>query len=451
MNFDLIIHGGQVVSTQGISPWDIGVCSGKISALGDLSEAVCAERINAEGNVILPGLVDPHCHFREPGPEEEEDFSTGTRAAAAGGVTMVLEQPVDTPPTTTVKRFEEKLAGVSQKSYVDFGLWGGVVPDNLDDLEHLAASGACAFKAFIVSSDPSYPMIDDGVLLMAMERVKATGKLLAIHCENQAIINHYTERLKKLDSVAPIEHARSRPEVSELEAIQRVILFAKETGVRLHVLHLSAGRGVEMVAAAKSQGVSVSVETCPHYLVLTEEDLNRYGPYAKCNPPLRDENNQALLWQEMLAGRIDCLVSDHSPYTSADKARGLDDIRLAPPGIAAVELGLPLMVSEGVNKKKITFSQLARLMSENPAKLFGIYPQKGWIGVGADADFAWVDPTAEWVVDARILHTKNKWSPYDGWQIKGKVTATMVRGKMVYRDGGYFPKGPGYGIFLPGK
>ena len=215
MNFDLIIHGGQVVTPQGISTWDIGVCSGKISALGNLSEAMCVERINAEGRIILPGLVDPHCHFREPGPEEEEDFSTGTRAAAAGGVTTVLEQPVDTPPTTTIKRFEEKLARVAQKSYVDFGLWGGVVPDNLDDLEQLAASGACAFKAFIVSSDPLYPMIDDGVMLMAMQRVRATGKLLAIHCENQAIINHLTDRLKKLDTVAPIEHAHSRPEVSE--------------------------------------------------------------------------------------------------------------------------------------------------------------------------------------------------------------------------------------------
>ena len=451
MNFDLIIHGGQVVSTQGISTWDIGVCSGKITALGDLSGAICAERVNAEGQVILPGLVDPHCHFREPGPEEEEDFSTGTRAAAAGGITTVLEQPVDTPPTTTVKRFDEKLADVSRKSYIDFGLWGGVVPGNLDEIENLAASGACAFKAFIVSSDPLYPMIEDGPLLMAMQRVASTGKLLAIHCENQAIINHNSDRLMKIDSVPPIVHARSRPEISELEAIQRVILFAKETGVRLHILHLSAGRGVEMVASAKAQGASVTVETCPHYLVLTEEDLNRYGPYAKCNPPLRDEKNQALLWQEIGAGRIDCLVSDHSPYTSADKARGLEDIRLSPPGIAAVELGLPLMVSEGVNKKKITFPQLARLMSENPARLFGLYPQKGCIGIGSDADFVWVDPTAEWMVDARNLHTKNKWSPFDGWKINGKVTATMVRGKLVYRDGGSFPAGAGYGMFLPGK
>jgi allantoinase len=451
MEFDLIIHGGQVVTAEGVYSWDIGVCSGIICALGDLTGAVGAETIDASRLFILPGVVDPHCHFREPGPEDEEDFSTGTRAAAAGGVTTVLEQPVDTPPTTTVERFQEKVARIAPKSYVDYGLWGGVVPDNLDDIEKLAAAGACAFKAFIVSSDPLYPMVDDGVLLSAMLKVKPTGKLLAIHCENQAIIDFYSERLSRLDSVAPIEHARSRPEVSELEAIQRVILLAKDTGVRLHVLHLSAGRGAEMVASAKLHGVPVSVETCPHYLVLTDEALNRYGPYAKCNPPLRGEDNQALLWQEMLSGKIDCLVSDHSPYTSADKARGLEDIRLSPPGIAAVELGLPLMISEGVNKNKITFSQLARLMSGNPAKLFGLYPQKGHIGVGADADFALVDPATEWVVNAEKLHTKNKWSPFDGWRIRGKVIATMVRGKIVYRDGGNFPMGPGYGIFLPGK
>lgn len=447
MNLDLIIHGGEVVTSQGVKRWDIGIRNGKIAAIGNLNEVVNVERISAKDRIIMPGLVDPHCHFREPGPQEEEDFSTGTRAAAAGGVTTILEQPVDTPPTTTLQRFEEKLAQVTPKSYVDFGLWGGVIAEHLHEIEGLAHAGACAFKAFIVSSDPLYPMVDDGVLLMAMKMIKSTGKLLAIHCENQAIIDFYTNRLKNQDTVAPIEHARSRPEVSELEAIQRVILLAKETGVRLHILHLSAGRGAQMVVRGKDAGISVTVETCPHYLVLTEDDLTRYGPYAKCNPPLRDQDNQALLWQELIAENIDCLVSDHSPYTSADKARGLDDIRLSPPGIAALELGLPLMVSEGVNKGRISFVQLAQWMAENPAKLFGLFPQKGYIGIGADADLAWVDPSMEWVVDAKAMYTKNKWTPFDGWRLKGKVVTTMVRGKFVYREGS-FPQGEGYGKFL---
>jgi len=451
MTVDLVLKGGLVVFEQDEVQVDLAIDRGKIITIGDPSGMPPARQLlDLSGLIILPGLVDPHCHFREPNPLAEEDFGTGTRAAAAGGVTTILEQPVDTPPTTTPERFAEKLTLVQPKSYVDFGLWGGVVPDNLDCIQPLAKVGACAFKAFICSSDPVYPMIDDGRLLEAMRRIAQVGGILAIHCENQAIIEFYQARLAAAEVVTPLDHARSRPLIAEVEAIQRMILLARETGVRLHILHVSSAAGVEVVTAARRQGQAVTLESCPHYLVLTEEALNEAGPYAKCNPPLRNEANVSALWQLLRAGQIDCIVSDHSPYTSEDKAKGLADIRLAPPGINGLEVGLPLMLSEGVNKGRLTLVELARYMSTNPAKLFGLYPRKGRLGIGADADLVIVDPVQTWTVEAAGLQTKNKWSPFDGWQLQGKVIRTILRGQTVYHEG-EFSAGPGYGLYLPGQ
>jgi allantoinase len=448
MEIERVIRGGTVVTEHAETPMDIAVAGGRIAALGDLRESfLSAPSLDARGLVVLPGLVDPHVHFREPGPQAEEDFLTGTRAAAAGGITTVLEQPVDTPPTTTLARFQEKVAWLQGRSYIDYGLWAGVVPDNLDEIAPMHAAGACAFKSFVCSSDPFYPMIDDGALLAAMHRIQPLGALIAIHAENQAIIAYAAARLAAATSVTPLDHTRSRPAIAELEAIQRMILLAGETGVRLHILHLSAADGAALVTAARQRGLPVTVETCPHYLVLDENALEDYGPYAKCNPPLRDAANQEQLWQRLLDGQIQCLVSDHSPYTSTDKAKGLQDIRLAPPGINGLELGLALMIDRGVHAGRITLRQLAQWMATEPARLFGLYPRKGSIQIGADADLTLVDMAREWTVQVDHLQTKNKWSPYDDWTLRGQVVQTLVRGRTVY-DQGAFPLGPEYGQFL---
>ena len=449
MNYDLLIHDGIVVTETAIVEMDIAVKEGKIAALGKLDEKMTADHeIDAKNLVVFPGLVDPHVHFREPGPNEEEDFYTGSRAAAAGGVTTVLEQPVDSPPTTTVERFNEKIQIAKQKSFVDFGLWGGVVPDNLDEIEGLTLAGACFFKAFICSSDPIYPMVDDGVMLRAMQKISACGKAIAIHAENQSIVECFTAMFNKLPSVRGSDYVTSRPAIAETEAIQRMIFLAKHANVNLHILHLSAAEGADLIAQAQKTGQKVTVETCPHYLVLDNKSMDVYGPYAKCNPPLREKDNQEKLWRALRNGTISCLVSDHSPYTSEDKDSGLEDIRLAPPGINGLELGLPLMISEGVHAGKATLIDLALWMSTNPAKLMGIYPQKGHISIGADADFVLVDPKKKWEVVSEKLETKNKWSPYAGWQLQGKVMQTILRGKTVYQEG-TFLKGAGYGKFVP--
>lgn len=445
---DLVIRNGLIVTETGERRMDLAISGDKIAALGDLRGSFPdTPSLDASRLVVMPGLVDSHVHFREPGPNAEEDFATGSRAAAAGGVTTVLEQPVDDPPTTTLKRFEDKIALARSRSYVDFGLWAGLVPENLDELTSLHAAGACAFKAFLCSSDPTYPMIDDGALLEAMRLVGEFGALVAVHAESQSIINYYAQRLRLADHATPLDHTHSRPAVAELEAIQRCILFASETGARLHILHLSAAGGADLAFEARRRGIQVSLETCPHYLVLDERALEQYGPYAKCNPPLRDASNQERLWQALLAGRIECIVSDHSPYTSEDKAKGLEDIRLAPPGINALELGLPLLLNSAVRSERVSLSQLARWMAEGPARLFGLYPHKGSIQIGADADLALVDLEQEWTVDAARLQTKNKWSPFDGWKLRGQVVQTIVRGRTVFCKG-VFPQGPGYGLFL---
>lgn len=451
MKVDLLVIGGKVLTEISEIEMDLAIHDGQIVAMGRLRDDIQArEIIDAHGLIVLPGLVDPHVHFREPGPMVEEDFATGSRAAAAGGVTTVLEQPVDDPPTTTTTRFNEKRALAQDKSYVDFGLWAGLVAENLDELAPMKKAGAFAYKAFVSSSDPLYPMIDDGSLLEAMYRVSALGMLVAVHAESQPIIEYYEKQLYKAIKSQPIDHARLRPPIAELEAIQRCILLAKEAGVRLHVLHLSAAGGADLVADARQRGQYVTVETCPHYLIMTEQALNDYGPYAKCNPPLRDQTNQDALWNALNTGKIDCIVSDHSPYTTEDKARGLEDIRLSPPGINALELGLPLLINTALQTDKITLVNLARWTSTNPAKLFGLYPRKGHIGIGADADLVLIDPQVEWIVDITKLQTKNKWSPYNGWKLKGKVLRTILRGKTIYFDG-EFPAGPGYGNFLSPK
>ncbi|MRS05640.1 allantoinase, partial [bacterium] len=293
-----------------------------------------------------------------------------------------------------------------------------------------------------------YPMVDDGVMLRAMQKISACGKAIAIHAENQSIVECFTAMFNKLPSVRGSDYVTSRPAIAETEAIQRMIFLAKHANVNLHILHLSAAEGADLIAQAQKTGQKVTVETCPHYLVLDNKSMDVYGPYAKCNPPLREKDNQEKLWRALRNGTISCLVSDHSPYTSVDKDSGLEDIRLAPPGINGLELGLPLMISEGVHAGKATLIDLALWMSTNPAKLMGIYPQKGHISIGADADFVLVDPKKKWEVVSEKLETKNKWSPYAGWQLQGKVMQTILRGKTVYQEG-TFLKGAGYGKFVP--
>ena len=444
---DLVIRGGDVVLPAGQRPADIAVTNGVISAIGsEVSDGT--EVIDASDLVVLPGVVDAHVHFNEPGRADWEGWEAGTRGAAAGGVTTVLEMPLNAhPPTTTVDAFDEKLAVASHKALVDFGLWGGLVPDNLQSIETLHRRGVVGFKAFMSHSGiDDFPRVADGVLAIGLKATARLGAIVGVHAESQELIERIANDQRTVDRLS---WCRARPPEAEVEAIQRLLVCMRGAGkgVRAHVVHVSTARGLAEVDAARHKGVAITAETCPHYLAFTEDDFERIGPALKCAPPIRDAESRGALWQEVLAGRVDLIGSDHSPCPAADKQKGDDDIWRAWGGVAGIQATLPVLLSDGVNARGLSLERLAFLTATSPAQLFGLFPRKGSIAVGADADFAIVDPERRWTFGASDLQTRSRISGYVGREFTGKVMRTIVRGKTVYVDGEVVGR-PGWGQFV---
>ena len=419
---------------------------GIITAIG--SEVRDGEAVvDARGLVVLPGVVDAHVHFNEPGRADWEGWDTGTRGAAAGGVTTVLEMPLNAhPPTTTVTSFEAKLAVAAQKAFVDFGLWGGLVPENLGELDPLHRRGVVGFKAFMSESGiDDFHRVADGVLAIGLKQTARLNAIVGVHAESQELLDRYqAER-----GPDRLSWCRARPVVAEVEAIRRLLVCMRGAGkaVRAHVVHVSSPEGLAEVDAARTKGVAITAETCPHYLAFTEEDLERIGPPLKCAPPIRDAATREGLWDALLAGRVDLVGSDHSPCPAADKHKGEDDIWQAWGGVAGIQATLPVLMTDGVHARGLSFERVAHLTSTAPAHLFGLYPRKGAIAVGADADFAIVDPEQQWTLDANELETRSGVSAYLGRKFRGRVIRTIVRGKTVYVDGEVVGK-PGWGGFV---
>ena len=453
---DLLITSGQVVRSDSILKADIVVHDGKIAGLVEDGLRPEAEQvIDAKGKFVMAGVIDPHNHMREPGITKRETWVTGTMAAAAGGVTTVLEHPVSIPPTATLKAFEDKKALADAKSLVDFGLYGGDGTTSIENIPALAGAGAVAFKTFIwdypdrAAEFEGITCTDDDALLEIFEEVSKTGLVQTLHAESKAIVQHYTKKLVAAGRKAPYDHEASRPVLSEVEAISRVVLFAMETGVRLNIPHLSSGSGAAVIKAAQDKGYdNITAETCPHYLFLTKERLQEIGPYGKVNPPIRSQEEQDKLWEHLLNGTITTIGSDHGPHLPEHKEKGWDDIFEAPAGSAAVEALLPTMLN-AVSQGRLTLQDVTRLMSENVAKLYGIYPRKGVIQVGSDADLILVDMGKEVTIDRDKLYTKQKDAcrMFDGYHIVGWPVMTMVRGTVVMRDGEVVGE-PGYGQFI---
>ena len=431
---DLVIRGGSVVLPTGLRPVDIAVNDGVITAIG--SEVTGgAETINAKELVVLPGVVDAHVHFNEPGRADWEGWEAGTRGAAAGGVTTVLEMPLNAhPPTTTPEAFDAKLAVASQKALVDFGLWGGLVPDNIQNLDRLHDRGVVGFKAFMSESGiDDFHRVADGVLAIGLKATARLGALVGVHAESQELLDQWSvER-----SADRLSWCRARPQAAEVEAIRRLLVCMRGAGkrVRAHVVHVSCAAGLAQVDAARSKGVSITAETCPHYLAFAEDDFARIGPSLKCAPPIRDATTREALWDEVLAGRIDLIASDHSPCPAADKQKGVQDIWLAWGGIAGIQATLPVLCTEGLHARGLSLERIAHLTATAPAQQFGLYPRKGAIAVGADADFALLDPRRRWTFERRDLHTRSGVSAYLGREFTGKVVRTIVRGRTVFADG----------------
>ena len=449
MHTDLYIKNARVVTEQEVFQGGITVQGEKISGLirGD-QEIEAAQIIDLQGKVLLPGVVDGHVHFNEPGREDWEGYRTGTRAAAAGGVTTVLEMPLNsTPPTTNQAMLTYKRQIVADQTVVDYGQWGGLVDNNLADLEAMNADGVIGYKAFASASGVDFERINDDVLYAGLEKMREMGNLIGLHAENEWVCSYLGQQLRAAGRTDRAAWYESRPPFAELETVQRACYWAKVTGGNLHIVHVSIPEGIQFVAQAKQEGTHVTAETCPHYLFLDEQDFERIGPAAKCAPPLRSRENVEQLWECVLNGMVDTIGSDHSPCTWDLKEKGMEDIWKAWGGISGIQLTLPILLSEGVNKRGLALTSLARMLSYNPARLFGLSPAKGSIQVGADADLVVVNLDKEWTLTADQLFYKNKFSAYVGSTFKGGVECTFVRGKMVYQDG-QIKAEPGYGKLL---
>lgn len=318
---------------------------------------------------------------------------------------------------------------------MDYGLWGGLVNDNLADLPGLAAGGVIGYKAFMSDSGVDFATAHDGILYEGMQFIARTGSVLGVHAENDVITAHLSARLKAAGRTDRRAWAESRPEFQELEAISRVLFLAGQTGARTHVVHVSIAAGVGRVRQAQAAGVPVSCETCAHYLWFDEEDFLRIGPAAKCAPPLRGAAGREALWQRVLAGEVDCIASDHSPAAPELKTRGIDDVWQAWGGITGIQATLPVLLTAGVHRRGLPLPLLARLWAGGAARIFGLAGRKGAIARGADADVVLVDPEAEWTMTADDLRSRHQVSPYVGSRFKGKVVRTLLRGQTVYGAG----------------
>ena len=440
-DFDLIIRGGTVVRPDGVAKLDIGIKDGIITALGNAVFGSTSADLDASDFHIFPGGVDPHVHFNEPGRTEWEGFDHGSRALAAGGITSYFDMPLNSiPPVLDKSGFLAKWNFGKASSLVDFGLWGGLTPGNLDSMQELTDCGVIGFKAFMSSSGvDDFPHVDDGTLLEGMRRAFDLEQIVAVHAENDGITSALAKRAIAEGRLSARDYLDSRPAIAELEAIQRAILFAWETECSLHVVHVSTARGLDLIAGAKAQGLNVSCETAPHYLILTDADVERLGPLAKCAPPLRSRAEQLALWEQLAAGGIDMIASDHSPAAPEMKFRGQKhgDFFAAWGGIAGCQSTLPLMLTAAMDPAHpIPLDRLSELLSTAAARRFRLHPQKGEITQGADADLVIINIDAESEVNADgLFYQHPTHSPYLGRHLRGKISRTLLRGQTIYKDG----------------
>jgi allantoinase len=426
---DVVVRGGTLVTSHGQRRADLAIENGAIVEVGpELPSG--REEIDARGLLVLPGLIDVHVHFNEPGRTEWEGAATGSRALAAGGGTVFFDMPLNsTPCTVNAQAFDAKRAALEAASIADFGLWGGLVPGSVNDMARLAACGVIGFKAFMCHSGlPEFPRADDVTLMDGMREAARLGLPVAVHAESEELTRLLASRATGRSVRTFLD---SRPVVAELDAIQRALLFARETGARLHIVHVSSGRGVAIAAEARAAGVDVSIETCPHYLYFTDEDMERLGAVAKCAPPLRGVEEREALWNELLAGRVDIVASDHSP---AEPALKIGDFLSAWGGIAGVQSTLAVLFDRGHHERALPLERIAALVAETPARRFRI-ARKGAMAPGHDADLVLIDPAASFTLAAEELQQRHKMSPYAGASFRGTVRRTIRRGETIFADG----------------
>ncbi|PSN86100.1 hypothetical protein B9Q02_03735 [Candidatus Marsarchaeota G1 archaeon BE_D] len=439
---DVVIENGKIAFEDQIVEGIIACAKGKIVSLGITKTFSSFDiKIDAKGMLIMPGAIDEHVHSREPGLEYKDNFENATKGAIAGGVTTILEMPNTIPPVDSANSVRYKLEKIMSKAYADFGLYGVLHNSNVDKFEEMVREGVIGFKIFLGPTTGNIPPPNDGQLYEILSKSSKFNIPITFHAENASIIAYMSEKLKSLGRIDPLAHTESRPPICEEEAVQKVALIAKYTGGIAHILHISAASVFEIITQARKKGVHIFGETCPQYLFLSTDDYAKYGNLIKINPPLRDKDNQKALWQKILNGDVYSIGSDHAPHAPEEKS---SDVWNSAAGFLGVQTVYRLLIDAAL-KNQINIHTVIRLLAKNPAMLFKLYPTKGCIALGSDADLVILNPKDETVIDEKILYSKYPLTPFLNWKLKGKIEKTILRGKIVFENGEV--KGPS-GKFL---
>ena len=443
MKADVVIKNARVYREGDLFTGGVAIRDGKIAAICEedfLPDA--ADVIDCKGMVVLPGVVDPHVHVRDPGHRERGTFATESRAAAAGGVTCFLEHPISSPPPYSPEILRNRIAAAAPQSIVDYAFFAAAGSEYPEEVEKVAKEGIVSFKTFLHQAPEGredefrgLTMADDGAMMDGFRAVAKTGLILTIHAENNDMIQRLINQFRAEGKTGFEYHAKSRPPVTEIQSVEKMIRFAKEYGTRISIAHVSTPEAMELIKRAKTEGLDIYLETCPHYLFLTEEIIAKLGPFAKGNPPLRSRESMEALWKYVNDGSVDYIGSDHGSFLPPEKERGLEDIFKAASGQPAIEMTLPLMLT-AVRDGKITLKRMVELLSENTARIFGLAPAKGSLRVGADADIVVVDIDNEFTVDNKdlVTHGRDVMRMYNDFRLTGRPVHTIVRGRVVMRD-----------------
>ena len=441
---ELVIRNARLFLPEGIVRGNLSVEGGRIAGISKVGPPKGEQDIDVGGKLVMPGVVDAHVHFYDPNYTHREDFESGSRAAAAGGVTSVVMMPLDTPMLSP-KDLKKTIKEGERKSLIDFALHAGnMTPEAAKYIKEDVKLGVRSFKLFTCAPYG----VDDSTLLELMRSIKEAGAISFIHAEDDEVLRMRMEELRKAGRRDPLAHAESRPDEAEEKAVKKVLGYAHKIGCHLHLAHISTRQGAKLVDGAKKEGVQVTAETCPHYLLFRKEDMREKGPYLKVNPALKSRADTLALWKALAREAIDIAVTDHAPGTKEEKEVGWEDIWKAQIGIPGVETFLPLMLSEGLARGRLTLERLVDALSTRPAMIFGLYPRKGVIRVGSDADLVVVDLKARTRIKAEGLHYKVGWTPYEGMEVKGKPVITISRGTVIAENNEVFGE-MGRGQFLP--
>ncbi|NPD89295.1 MAG: dihydroorotase family protein [Asgard group archaeon] len=455
---DLNIINGKVFVENELIETGLSIDNGKIVAIGQTKTLPKADKtINAENQLILPGGIDVHTHILDLEFSYREDFYTGTQAASSGGITTILEMPMGIRGKSVTESFDMQLNAMKERSLVDYGLIGSAGYTNIRSINELVSRGAIAFKTFMIDApEEMYELKDlsaknDSFLLKIFSKIAEVDSVSCIHAENDVIINNEINRLSSIGKYDFQAHTDSRPAIAEDEACIRAMQLANRAKAKLNLVHMSSKNAFDSIKIAKQKGWDITCEITPHHLFLTSDDAEKIGAWAKSDPPIRSKEHMEAAWKALNDGTIDIIASDHSPYSyeekdTSKKENGIFGVGSGTPGL---ETMIPLLL-DAVNKEKLSLQRYVEVTSVNPAKRFGIYPNKGTLSLNSDADFIIIDMKREHTLENENMFTKQKITIFDGWKLQGKIEKTIIRGEIVYEEGQFLTK-RGSGIFITPK